>query len=262
MEKQMNTEHHLWQESILNEARQRLLNHHLYGLLRDPNAVRHFMRHHVFCVWVFQCLIKALQRHLTCVQVPWFPTSDPEARRLVNEIVLDEESDEDGKGGYASHFELYLEAMQDVGADTAPIQIFLDALRGRAWSEALVDAKASPAVAGFVGATMEVAASGKVHQIAAAFALGREDIIPDVFRRVVAALERQAPGQFERFRYYLERHITTDEERHGPIGKRVVARLCGEDAKQWAEVEQAARAALNARLALWDEIASGLVGAV
>lgn len=258
----MNTEHHLQIEGILNEVRQRLLNHHLYGLLRDPNAVRHFMRHHVFCVWDFQCLIKALQKHLSCVEVPWLPTLDLEARRLVNEIVLDEESDQDGRGGYASHFELYLEAMRDAGADTTPIQTFLDSLRRAVnWSEALDHAKASLAVAGFVSGTMGLVASGKVHQIAATFALGREEIIPDLFRRVVAGLAQQAPGRFERFRYYLERHITTDAERHGPMAKRVLAHLCGEDPERWAEAEQAAQAALEARLALWDEIANGLRGA-
>ncbi len=249
-------------EGILSEARQRLLKHHLYGLLSGPDAVRHFMRHHVFCVWDFQCLIKALQKRLTCVEVPWFPTSDPEARRLVNEIVLDEESDEDGKGGYASHFELYLEAMRDAGADTVPIQTFLDSLHeGATWCEAFGHANVSPtnpAVVGFVGNTMELIASGEVHQVAAAFALGREDVIPEMFQRVVAGLAQQAPEHFERFRYYLERHITTDAERHGPMAKRVLARLCGEDPKRWTEAEQAARAALGARLVLWDEIASSL----
>ena len=248
-------------EDVLNEARHRLLNHHLYELLSGAEAVRHFMGKHVFCVWDFQCLLKALQKHLSCMQVPWFPTSDPEARRMINEMVLNEESDKDGKGGYTSHFELYLAAMRDAGADTTPIQTFLDSFRrGATWWEALDRAKASPAVAGFVSGTMELVASGKVHEMTAVFALGRKAIIPDIFRRVVTALAQQAPGQFERFRYYLDRHITTDAERHGPMGKRLLARLCGEDPKRWSEAERAARAALGARLVLWDEMASGLLG--
>ncbi len=60
-------------------------------------------------------LLKALQRHLTCVTVPWTPTPHREARRLINEIVLAEESDEDGAGGFASHFESYLDAMRRPG---------------------------------------------------------------------------------------------------------------------------------------------------
>ena len=72
----------------------RLISHSLYAELRDEESLRIFMRSHVFCVWDFQSLLKALQRLVTCVEVPWLPTADPEARRLVNEIVLDEESDE------------------------------------------------------------------------------------------------------------------------------------------------------------------------
>jgi hypothetical protein len=76
-------------------------------------------------VWDFQCLLKALQREVTCVDVVWRPTPDPAARRLVNEIVLDEESDAAPDwlgGGHLSHFELYLAAMDRAGADAGPIR--------------------------------------------------------------------------------------------------------------------------------------------
>ena len=99
------------------ELLERLISHPLYDELRDEESLRIFMRSHVFCVWDFQCLLKALQRKVTCVDVPWLPTADPEARRMVNEIVLDEESDEAPGGGHLSHFELYLQAMEDCGAD-------------------------------------------------------------------------------------------------------------------------------------------------
>ena len=86
---------------------ERLMRHPLYDELRDEESLRVFMRSHVFAVWDFQSLLKALQRCMTCVEVPWFPTADPTARRLVNEIVLDEESDTVPGGIFLSHFELY-----------------------------------------------------------------------------------------------------------------------------------------------------------
>ena len=107
----------------------RLISHSLYDELRDEESLRIFMRAHVFCVWDFQSLLKALQRLVTCVEVPWLPTADPEARRLVNEIVLDEESDEAPGGGHLSHFELYLQAMQECGADAVSMGVFLEDLR-------------------------------------------------------------------------------------------------------------------------------------
>ncbi len=177
------------------------------------------MRSHVFVVWDFQSLLKALQREVTCVQVPWLPTTDPEARRFVNEIVLDEESDEAPGGGFVSHFELYLQAMQDCGADTRPIRGFLGDLRqGRQVGEALARPDVPLGVASFVRHTMAVAASCQPHRIAAAFAYGREEVIPAMFRRLVDRLADIAPQRWSTFRYYLERHIGQDRRTtHTPV---------------------------------------------
>lgn len=105
----------------LTTLRTELVAHPLYRSLCSIEAVRTFMQHHVFAVWDFMSLLKALQRAVTCVELPWMAQGNPEACRFVNEIVLGEESDQDGRGSYRSHFELYLEAMQDCGADAQPI---------------------------------------------------------------------------------------------------------------------------------------------
>ena len=103
--------------------------HPLYEHVSDENSLRILMRTHVFAVWDFQSLLKSLQRSLTCVDVPWLPTADAEARRFVNEIVLDEESDVAPGGGYLSQFELYVQAMTECGADREPIELgFKDAV--------------------------------------------------------------------------------------------------------------------------------------
>ena len=90
----------------LGDARERLVRHRIYGLVDSAARLRRFMESHVFAVWDFQSLLKAMQQRLTCTSIPWVPTPDAEARRLVNEIVLDEESDALPEGGSASHFEL------------------------------------------------------------------------------------------------------------------------------------------------------------
>ncbi len=91
--------------------------HPLYRELSSLERLRRFQQYHVFAVWDFMCLLKALQQQLTCPTVPWLPVGDPEVRRLINEIVLGEESDELPGGRVLSHFELYLEAMRESGAD-------------------------------------------------------------------------------------------------------------------------------------------------
>src|ERR1700757_1919381 len=106
-----------------------LLNHPIYVEFDHLEALRLFMEHHAFAVWDFMSLLKALQRRLCCVEVPWLPAADPLGSRLVNQIVLAEESDDDGRGGFASHFDLYHRAMSRCGANSAPIDGFLGELR-------------------------------------------------------------------------------------------------------------------------------------
>ncbi len=229
--------------------------HDLYRHVRDERSLRLLMRSHVFAVFDFQSLLKALQRGVTCLDVPWLPTADPEMRRFVNEIVVDEESDLCPWGGHLSHFELYHRAMVECGADTRPIDAFVAGLRaGSGVDAALAACRASAGVRHFVRTTMEIAESRSIHRIAAAFSLGREDIIPQMFQRLVESLAAGRSGNWSTFRYYLARHVSNDAEKHGPMARTLVTRLCVGDATRNAESIAAARRCLEARIRLWDEV--------
>ena len=91
----------------------------------SEQAIANFMETHVYAVWDFMSLVKALQIDLTSVKLPWVPTKDNVSRRLINEIVLGEESDIDQDDNPTSHYELYLEAMETIGADTGKIKNFV-----------------------------------------------------------------------------------------------------------------------------------------
>ncbi len=243
----------------LEDLHIQLIRHPLFSHLSDENGLRLFMASHAFCVWDFQSLVKALQGALTCVEIPWFPTPDPEARRLVNQIVLDEESDLNYDGASLSHFEMYLKAMRECGSDTQPIENFVASMRrGVPLYRCLEQTSIPVGVGRFVTTTLDIARSGKPHQITAALAYGREEIIPDTFRRLVQSLSGVNSQKWKQFHYYLTRHIEKDGNEHGPMARELVNRLCGGDKRKWREAEQAARAALEARLNLWDGIFSEL----
>jgi len=177
-------------------------------------------------------------------------------RRLVNEIVLGEESDVLPTGGAASHFELYLQAMQEAGAETVKMQHFIQELKdGNTIAGALEQSGVPAAVGTFVRHTFEVIARGRPHEIAAAFTYGREDLIPEMFTQLVHGLERQFPGKLATLRYYLDRHIALDGDEHGEMGRQMVALLCEGDACREQEATQAAVDALRSRISLWDGIA-------
>ncbi len=236
-------------------TRERLVSHPIYASIKSPEALCVFLEHHVFAVWDFMTLLKALQRKLSCVEVPWVPTPDREARRLVNEIVLAEESDEDGQGGHASHFELYLDAMTRARADRSAIDGFLRAIRDGETVESALETSDAPVSARlFVQTTWGFVESGSIAAVASAFTLGREELIPDLFRGLVATLDDLEPGRLGLLRHYLDRHVDLDGEEHGPMSLRMLESVCGADPACWRDARLAANVALEARLALWDGV--------
>ena len=239
-----------------------LLGHPVYARLRTLEDLAVFMECHVFAVWDFMSLLKALQQRLTCVQVPWVPVGNNQVRRLVNEIVLGEESDPTPDGTPSSHFELYLQAMQEAEASTSTINRFIGLLQeGTSVADALASAGVPGCVADFVKHTFAVIEGGQPHVIAAAFTYGREDLIPAMFHELVARLESEFPGRLSVLRYYLDRHIQLDGDEHGEMGRVMVELLCEGNPQREAEARQAAVEALNARLQLWDGISALIKGA-
>ena len=232
-----------------------LLNHPLYQEIARLDSLRVFMAHHAFAVWDFMSLLKALQRRLTCTDLPWLPVADPLGCRLVNEIVLAEESDDDGRGGFVSHFELYHRAMIRCKASTGLIDGFLAELRrSKSVSAALGSPGVPECVRQFVGLTFQIIDGGDACAIASAFTFGREDLLPAVFRRIVDELNVESGGGLEDFAYYLNRHIGLDEAEHGPMANRLLVSLCGADESRWQVAEQTAVDCLAARRGLWDGI--------
>lgn len=241
-------------QNRIQPYRAQLAAHPLYRSIASLEELRAFLASHVFAVWDFMSLLKSLQRGLSCVDVPWLPSANAESRRFINEIVLGEESDSvDGRT--FSHFELYLEAMRECGAECGPMERFVDLVRGGTpVRESLAAARVPAAAAEFVRSTFAVIDSGSLPAIAAAFTFGREDLIPEMFRGFVRELNASLSGKVATFLFYLERHIEVDGEDHGPLALRLIEQLCGKDEAKWQQAKEAAEVALKARLALWDAI--------
>ena len=239
----------------LRSPRSALLNHPMYQEIDRLEALQLFMEHHIFAVWDFMSLLKTLQRELSCVEIPWLPTADPQGCRLVNEIVLAEESDEDGRGGFASHFELYHQAMTRCNAKTTSIDAFLRELQQQKPVSVILASSDVPDCARrFVQHTFRIIEDGNLCAIASAFTFGREDLLPAVFQRIVDELNVEADGELEDFKYYLNRHIGLDGDEHGPMAHQLLLSLCGSDESRWQVAEQTAVDCLNARREFWDGI--------
>ncbi|MDG1710070.1 MAG: DUF3050 domain-containing protein, partial [Schleiferiaceae bacterium] len=166
----------------IDPLRKEILNHPLYSSMKSLAEVRIFMEHHIYAVWDFMSLLKTLQRNLTSTDSAWIPTKDRASRKLINEIVCAEESDVDLNGNPASHYELYLDAMRQAGAETRPIIKFVQKLEEGFKQREIVRFNISEAdedCLNFIRSTQKIINRGKTHEIAAAFTFGREDLIPD-----------------------------------------------------------------------------------
>lgn len=232
--------------------------HPIFESLKNLKQLRLFMEHHVFAVWDFMSLLKFLQGRLAPVVVPWMPLPHGDLVRLINEIVLGEESDRFFKSipnssNYGSHFDLYLLAMKEVGASTSAIDAFLEVLRKEGLHAGLQHPLVPEASRLFMKDTFALLERGKAHEVAASFAFGRENVIPGMFQSLLNRLgigKEKVPI----FHYYLERHIQLDAEEHGPAALRLVSTLCEEDQDKIKESIIAAKEALLSRKTLWSNL--------
>lgn len=249
-------------QASLQPIRSQVVNHPSYGAIQSVEDIRIFMEHHIYAVWDFMSLLKALQNQLTCTQVPWFPVGSAEVRYLINEIVCGEEShlasEEDVKNGDGirkSHFELYLDAMEQTGASREGIDaLFAQIQQGKSVEEAIEAVSIPEAAKRFLRFTFEVIATKKPHLIAAVFTFGREDLIPNMFHNIVSDLNTKFPTQLTTFKFYLDRHIEVDGDHHGHLALQMVSELCGNDPVKWEEAKNYSIKSLEMRKQLWDGV--------
>ena len=225
----------------------------LYQNIKTIEDLRVFTQIHCFAVWDFMSLIKAIQGAVTCTTVPWTPLSNYRVARLVNDIVLGEETDLDSKDQPRSHYDLYLEGMEGIGAETTRISGLVKKIQsGVHWKKALKKSNLPPRLHNFVKFTLSTVESGRMHDIAAVFAFSRENIIPDMFMGMIRGIEPHKEDSMDALIWYFARHIEVDGEDHGPMSLEMVSHLTGKNKNKWKEVNVAVIKSLEARIDLWD----------
>lgn len=239
--------------------RKELAAHPVYAAVNTMDHLSVFMRHHAYSVWDFMSLVKYLQNQFAPATTPWLPHGDVQVRRFINEIVLEEESDEslpleDGSVTYTSHFELYCSAMEEVHQGSSDnIKAFVNLVATSSLESAMQESEIPQPSKAFMTTTFGFIQSQKPHVIAAAFALGREHIIPEMFRALLDTMNI-TKEQAAVFHYYLERHIHLDGDLHGPMSLRMLEILCDNDPVKLMEAEEAAIHAIEARIHFWDGV--------
>ncbi len=237
----------------LHPLTSQVINHSLYKKVSSIHSLRLFMEQHVFAVWDFMCLLKELHRRIVCTSAPWYPPKDALSANLINSILVEEEGDitEDGMH-YASHFEIYLSAMEKINASTVGIKDLLNFLKqGKSIADAVELAQLRPATKNFILTTFSFFELD-AHQLAAAFVYGREGITSAMFTPLVKKLTEEVDCNkhynLNTLIYYFNRHIELDNNEHLPKALRMLSNLIGNDQTKFQQAFETAEKALTARI--------------
>ncbi|MCX6128769.1 MAG: DUF3050 domain-containing protein [Proteobacteria bacterium] len=229
-----------------------LENHKLYERIYNEQSLRIFVENHVICVWSYNFLLRQIHQELVSHIHPLNSQLQKEAIRLVSEIILEEEVEEQGDGSLLSHLEIYLEAMQDLGADISPIVSFFDLQEaGASWQSALKHASFSLPLARYA---RQISRLGQrsLHEKAAALFYEGEPFIPDSF---LVKLGQLGPKlKVARLLDYFERHIEGLKRPGFSASGRLVEIFCGEDQNMSLAAEKAAEEAMKNRIELWNHL--------
>jgi hypothetical protein len=101
---------------------------------------------------------------------------------------------------------------------------------------------------------MMLANSRSTEEVLAAFFYGREDIIPEMFRRLLDTLyaAKHNNDRLRHFIYYIDRHIELDGDSHGPMGRELLEDLVMNSPHARERALRAACHSIKARIGLWD----------
>lgn len=240
-------------KASIRDLEKDLQNHSLYGQIKTKRDLCFFMERHVFAVLDFMSLLSALKRSFMPLDMLWSPPKNRKVSRFLNEISLGEESDTALDGSYISHFELYLEAMKEIGARTYVIEEFIKKAKSYGLCKAFEELEIPTSSRSFIQDTFNLIEENTPHKIAASFCFGRERTIPLMFQAVLEKIgirHEEAP----KFYYYIERHIELDGGEHGPMAETLLEVASDQDPVKWLEAQKAAIHALKARLYFWNTI--------
>ena len=230
----------------------RLANHELYSSLNNEVSIISFMELHVYSVWDFMNLLKYLQHELTCTSYPWIPKAVPKLSRLINEIVLEEESDIIN-GSVTSHYYYYFKTLKYLKSDIDHLIKFNNDLNTLMSYEKLISQNYIPNPAkAFMTNTYSFIEEGLL-SVASAFAFGRESLVPSLFDPIKDQLKQSQNIKYNDFISYLERHIELDGELHSKLAFEMVE-ILATSPKDWEIIENVAVKALEARIRFWNEI--------
>ncbi len=141
--------------------------------------------------------------------------------------------------------------MKSMGANSDQLDILISKITDKGYNEKFIDdIKASAEVKNFLKNDLQVSIRGSLPEIVGVFTLGREKVIPNMFKYILPAINESPTSKY--LITYLERHIDIDGDRHGPLSMKLLDVSCNK-----LQLNLAYTSAINSlelRLLVWDRI--------
>ena len=239
-----------------------LFNNKLFEQTFETSKVKIFMDSHVFAIWDYLTILKALQRKLASKNIRLLDQDVPDLPFLINQIVINEEIEEESSQEYLSAlgvYQLYINTMKEIGADINPITNFVESIKNeKYWKDALKETKSlyrylPITTYDYLEHNLSVVDYAKIHELAGVFFFGREDIHCK-FNLFLRGNQENAKN-FSNLKNFLQRHIDDDAKNKNPIlGEYILNLLCKNDETKWKEVETSVIEAIKKRNEFLDGI--------
>lgn len=235
---------------------QMLENHRIYDMLRSREALKFFLERHVICVWIYNLFLQSLHKEIVISHKFLDSYDRKECLRLITETALEELVDEPEEGFFQSHLEMYIDAMEQIGANTSQVLCFFDLLEvGKDYCDSMKYAKISEDVIRYAARILPFL-DGPAHHKAAVLFYEGEPYIPDRFLMMLESLEPK--GSIGMLVEYFESHIEGLKKPGYSSSGRLVEILCSQGETFQLEAESIAERVMKYRLDLWNSMSADL----
>jgi hypothetical protein len=241
-------------------AQDKILNHQVYKEIENLDDLNLFLEYHVFFVWDQMSSLKAMQKDLTCMNVPWVPKRSPQTRKYINELVLNAEGNDLISETVLSEYESYLELMRESDADSSSIERLEKSInRGENFKDLLDHLDMPKVVKSYLDFTYKTIESKDAHKIAANFVFGKQSLIPHRLVKLLNELNKKFPVDLSLQIKYFESKVMKETGKIEDVAKKIFEELCGHDEEKWDDVAEVAERTLERRLQLWDDIKNAIL---
>ncbi len=235
--------------------RKQIVHHDIFQQLDSLEHLQLFMESHAFVVWEDLSIVRAFQKSKNKDFVPWALRENAAQMRSLYATLLLAEADLDMEGKPQNHLDLYIQAMEEVGANTSKIGLLMRYLeQGVPWVDAVSSLRINPRYKEGIIHLLRHLELAEAHHLYALFGFARLHQIPPLLEATALDLAEQHPEHVATFVYYLEQARQYMCLQEDVLMAQMLTEQCGQDKEKWDSCTRLVAEVLQWRIKVLDSI--------